>query len=182
MTQLPTSSRLKPLLELTQVLLRRTGWPVVGWCESGVGRARSGRPRPGFGWGSWLLGDGQARAGRSDASPSVSVKFTLTVERKTPPCSQWRIGRGKGPLMAQALVEQLRVSLQAIERFDTRIDVAAQALPDYALFRALAGAGPTYAPRRLAAFGEQRLVEAAFLQPARYSELEIFLLTSVSWP
>jgi transposase len=32
----------------------------------------------------------------------------------------------------------------------------AQALPDYALFRALPGAGPTYAPRLLAAFGEQR--------------------------
>ena len=27
-----------------------------------------------------------------------------------------------------------------------------------------------------------QLVETAFLQPARYSELEIFLLTSVSWP
>ncbi len=59
-------------------------------------------------------------------------------------------------LLVQALVEQLRVSLAAIERFDTQIDGVAQALPDYALFRALPGAGPTYAPRLLAAFGEQR--------------------------
>ena len=73
------------------------------------------------------------------------------------------------------------MNLQAIERFDTWIDVAAQALPDYALLRALPGAGPTYTPRLLAAFGEQQLVETAFLQPARYSELKMFLLTSVSW-
>ena len=58
-------------------------------------------------------------------------------------------------LLVQALVE-LRVSLATIERFDTQIDGVAQALPDYALFRALPGAGPTYAPRLLAAFGEQR--------------------------
>ena len=32
----------------------------------------------------------------------------------------------------------------------------AHTLPDYALFRALPGAGPTFAPRLLAAFGEQR--------------------------
>ena len=59
-------------------------------------------------------------------------------------------------LLVQVLVEQLRVSLGAIERFDTEIDAVAQALPDYALFRALPGAGPAYASRLLAAFGEQR--------------------------
>jgi transposase len=48
------------------------------------------------------------------------------------------------------------VSLRAIECFDSQIEGVAQALPDYALFRALPGAGPTYAPRLLAAFGEQR--------------------------
>jgi transposase len=59
-------------------------------------------------------------------------------------------------LLAQALVAQLRLSLCAIESFDAKIAALAQTLPDYPLFRALPGAGPTYAPRLLAAFGEQR--------------------------
>jgi len=56
----------------------------------------------------------------------------------------------------QVQVEQLRVTLQAIERFDAEIAAVSETLPDYALFRALPGAGPTFAPRLLAAFGEQR--------------------------
>jgi len=59
-------------------------------------------------------------------------------------------------LLVQALVEQLRVSLEAIERFDAETTTLAQTLPDYSLFRALPGAGATLAPRLLAAFGEQR--------------------------
>jgi transposase len=59
-------------------------------------------------------------------------------------------------LLVQALVEQLRVSLEAIEQFDAETTTLAQTLPDYSLFRALPGAGPALAPRLLAAFGEQR--------------------------
>ena len=59
-------------------------------------------------------------------------------------------------LLVQALVEQLRVSLEAIERFDAKTTTLAQTLPDYSLFRCLPGAGATLAPRLLAAFGEQR--------------------------
>ena len=59
-------------------------------------------------------------------------------------------------LQALALVDQLRVTLQAIERFDAATASIAPTLPDYALFGALPGAGPTLAPRLLAAFGEQR--------------------------
>lgn len=59
-------------------------------------------------------------------------------------------------LLVQALVDQLRVSLKAIARFDAEIATVTQSLPDYALFRALPGAGPAYAPRLLAAFGERR--------------------------
>jgi transposase len=40
-------------------------------------------------------------------------------------------------LLVQALVEQLRVTRKAIERFDTQIETVSQSLPDYALFRAL---------------------------------------------
>jgi len=59
-------------------------------------------------------------------------------------------------LQALALVDQLRVTLQAIARFDAATASIAPTLPDYALFSALPGAGPTLAPRLLAAFGEQR--------------------------
>lgn len=54
------------------------------------------------------------------------------------------------------LVEQLRVSLATIQRFDAEIDQLAQQHIDYALFRALPGAGPSLALRLLVAFGEQR--------------------------
>ena len=59
-------------------------------------------------------------------------------------------------LLVLALVEQLRVTLQAIESFDAEIATVSQTLPDYSLFRALPGAGSAFAPRLLAAFGEQR--------------------------
>ena len=59
-------------------------------------------------------------------------------------------------LQALVLVDQLRVTLQAIDRFDAEIAAVAPTLPDYALFRGLPGAGPSLAPRLLAAFGEQR--------------------------
>jgi transposase len=59
-------------------------------------------------------------------------------------------------LLVVALIEQLRVTLQAIERFDAAIAAISQTVPDYALFRALPGAGAALAPRLLAAFGEQR--------------------------
>ncbi len=59
-------------------------------------------------------------------------------------------------LQVQVLVEQLRTTLQAIDRFDRQIAKLAPTLPDYALFSALPGAGPHLAPRLLVAFGEQR--------------------------
>jgi len=59
-------------------------------------------------------------------------------------------------LLVQALVDQLRVTLQAIQRFDAEISAISQTLPDYPLFRDLPGAGAALAPRLLSAFGEQR--------------------------
>jgi transposase len=70
-------------------------------------------------------------------------------------------------LQAETLVEQLRVVLKAIDRFDAEIAVTAAKLPDYALlFKPLPGAGPALAPRLLAGFGEdrQRYAGAAELQ------------------
>lgn len=59
-------------------------------------------------------------------------------------------------LQARMLVDQLKVTLQAIARFDQQIAQSAPQHPDYALFSALPGAGPALAPRLLVAFGEQR--------------------------
>jgi transposase len=59
-------------------------------------------------------------------------------------------------LHALMLAEQLRVTLKAIARFDDEIAELAPKHPDYELFSALPGAGPSLAPRLLVAFGEQR--------------------------
>jgi transposase len=59
-------------------------------------------------------------------------------------------------LLVQALVAQLRVTLQAIADFDNAIAQRAQEHPDFPLFDALPGAGAVFAPRLLVAFGEQR--------------------------
>lgn len=59
-------------------------------------------------------------------------------------------------LLVQALVTQLRATLKAIAQFDQAIVEHAHPHPDFALFNALPGAGPVFAPRLLVAFGEQR--------------------------
>jgi len=59
-------------------------------------------------------------------------------------------------LLVQALVAQLRGTLQVIADFDTAIAQWAQRHPDFPFFQALPGAGPVFAPRLLVAFGDQR--------------------------
>lgn len=59
-------------------------------------------------------------------------------------------------LLVQALVSQLRVTLQAINDFDAAIAQRAQSHPDFPLFNSLPGAGAVLAPRLLVAFGEPR--------------------------
>ena len=60
-------------------------------------------------------------------------------------------------LQVEALVEQLRLTIQAIKRFDKEIVAIAEHLPDYdLLFSPLPGAGKVLAPRLLTAFGEDR--------------------------
>ncbi len=46
--------------------------------------------------------------------------------------------------------------LQAVQRYDREIAELAPTLPDYTVFASFPGAGPVFAPRLLAAFGEQR--------------------------
>jgi transposase len=59
-------------------------------------------------------------------------------------------------LLVEVLVQQLRVLIEAVQRFDREIAELAPSLPDYGLFASFPGAGPVFAPRLLAAFGEQR--------------------------
>ncbi len=59
-------------------------------------------------------------------------------------------------LLVVTLVQQLRVLLQAVQRFDREIAELAPTLTDYAVFASFPGAGPVFAPRLLAAFGERR--------------------------
>ena len=60
-------------------------------------------------------------------------------------------------LQVEALIEQLRLTIHTLKRFDEEITAAAERLPDYErLFSPLPGAGTVLAPRLLAAFGEDR--------------------------
>ena len=61
-----------------------------------------------------------------------------------------------GSMMVQALVQQLRPLLGAIERFDRQIAVIFGQHPDRPLFDSLPGAGAVLAPRLVAAFGTDR--------------------------
>ncbi len=46
-------------------------------------------------------------------------------------------------LLVDALVQQLRVLLEAVDRFEHQIAKLAPTLPDYALFPSFPGAGPS---------------------------------------
>ena len=60
-------------------------------------------------------------------------------------------------LQVETLVEQLRLTIHAMKRYDTEIIAIAEQLPDYdLLFSSLPGAGNVLAPRLLTAFGEDR--------------------------
>ena len=60
-------------------------------------------------------------------------------------------------LQVETLVEQLRLTIHAMKRYDAQIVAIAEDLPDYdLLFTPLPGAGKVLAPRLLVAFGEDR--------------------------
>jgi len=69
-------------------------------------------------------------------------------------------------LRVQVLIQQLSVTLEGIKQFDQATESIARKHPDFPLFDALPGAGPSLAPRLLVAFGEQRdrYLNAADLQ------------------
>jgi transposase len=73
---------------------------------------------------------------------------------------------GPARLLVAALLPQLRAVTSGISRFDAEVERLCAELADYRLFRALPGAGPVFAARLLAAFGEhrERFPSAACLQ------------------
>ena len=72
-------------------------------------------------------------------------------------------------LQALVLVDLLRVTLHAIQRFDDEIAQLAPKHVDYVLFSSLPGAGPSLAPRLLVAFGEQRERFSSAAELQKYS-------------
>jgi hypothetical protein len=73
-------------------------------------------------------------------------------------------------LLVEVLVQQLRVVLPAIKRFDVEIAQLAATMPDFALFSTLPGAGTVFGSGLLAGFGEQhdRYASAAAVQKVRW--------------
>ena len=59
-------------------------------------------------------------------------------------------------LQALTLVAQLEVALESIRSYEEEIAALAPQHPDFELFDALPGAGPSLTPRLMVAFGEQR--------------------------
>jgi transposase len=88
-------------------------------------------------------------------SAQVSEKRIVAIKAASPLTDDAAVINAHS-LQALTLVEQLRVTLGAIKRFDEAIAVLAPKLRDYALFSALPGAGAQLTPRLLVAFGEQR--------------------------
>jgi len=101
-------------------------------------------------------------------SPSRIEERLRAIKSATPLTDDPAVLR-PNQLLVLALVEQLRVTLQAIESFDAESATLSETLPDYALFRALPGAGAILAPRLLAAFGEQRERYQSAAEMQRYT-------------
>jgi len=61
-----------------------------------------------------------------------------------------------GSMMVRSMVAQIRVLVEAVAEFDSKIAQLFQRHPDCSIFKSFPGAGPALAPRLLAAFGADR--------------------------
>lgn len=78
---------------------------------------------------------------------SISVEQPLTSDAAVIEPAQ---------LVVEILIPQLRALNAAVQRFDDQIASKCRALPDFHIFASLPGAGPVFASRLLAAFGDNR--------------------------
>lgn len=84
------------------------------------------------------------------------LQARLTSIKEAKPLTQDEAVVDPHKLLVQHLAEVLKMTLKVIRRYDETIAELASKHPDYSLFSALPGAGPSLAPRLLVAFGEQR--------------------------
>jgi transposase len=84
------------------------------------------------------------------------LQARLTSIKEAKPLTQDEAVVDPYKLQVQHLAEVLKMTLKVIRRYDETIAELASKHPDYSLFSALPGAGPSLAPRLLVAFGEQR--------------------------
>jgi transposase len=94
------------------------------------------------------------RAGNVRRASSIDKRLQAISEERPLHTDEAVIGPAR--LLVEALLPQLRALSAGIARFETEIAELAPRQPDYQLFDALPGAGPTFAPRLLVAFGESR--------------------------
>jgi transposase len=87
--------------------------------------------------------------------PAVVKRRLDAIQAETPLTSDPAIIEPT-QLVVQALLPQLRALNHAILAMDAAIAKRCERLPDFHLFAELPGAGPVFAPRLMAAFGEQR--------------------------
>lgn len=94
------------------------------------------------------------RAGNVRRASSIDKRVHAIAEER--PLHTDEAVTGPARLLVEALLPQLRVLSEGIERFEAQIAELAPRQPDYQFFDDLPGAGPTIAPRLLVAFGENR--------------------------
>lgn len=94
------------------------------------------------------------RAGNVRSAASIDKRLNAIAEERPLHTDEAVIGPAR--LLVEALLPQLRVLSEGIARFEAQIAELAPRQPDYQFFDDLPGAGPTYAPRLLVAFGESR--------------------------
>jgi hypothetical protein len=83
------------------------------------------------------------------ASVSISLPVPPLLLRMPIPSRRWF-------LRVESLARQLQVLAHSLEVVERRIEQLAATFDDYAFFRALPGAGCAFAPRLLAAYGDNR--------------------------
>lgn len=98
-----------------------------------------------------------------------TVAARLAAIRQAVPLTTDRAVIDSSVIIIGALVAQMRVVLEAVAELDGRIDALYRQHPDAALFDALPGAGPVYAPRLLAVIGARRDRFASADELARFS-------------